>query len=264
VGNYNASIAPNSANASGPQGHGLVGISVSSTGATTASGRLADDTAFTTTACVGPNGQLLIYNSLYSHGGVVLGVLDITEDVASTYRNNTVSGQVAWGRAQVLASRFSPASFAPVTLTAAGSRYTPPTAIVMELPAAVNNAGLKLSSGGLSSDLNLLFSITPTNIPVLPTTNPSLINIKLDPRTGRFSGSASITTADPYNPGLPLTRLAPYQGIIHRNATGLLEGFGYFVLNQLPDANANPPTTINTSASLSGSVRLSRNPPVVP
>jgi hypothetical protein len=263
LGTYNASIPPDPANLTGPQGHGTVSVGISTTGATTATGRLADDTPFTTTACVGPNGQFLLYQSLYAHGGVVLSVLDITEDAASGNRNNAVYGNFAWSRAQLTGSRFTPASFAPVTLIATGSKYISATSIIMELPSTVNNAALKLSSGGLSSDIDLLFSITRTNIPVLPTSNPSLVKLKLDAKTGRFTGSASITTPDPYNPGRPLIRLAPYQGIIHRNAVGQLDGFGFFTLIQIPDANANPPTTVNTSPIRAGSIRLSRNPPVV-
>ncbi len=260
-GSYNfAILLPPAVAVDSPEGTGFGSFKIGSTGDLTAAGMLADNTPFSTGGFVGPSGEVLVYQALYTGAkGSVVGVMRITEDVATTYANNSLSGTASWTRVPVAGSRFFPASFS-VTTALQGGKYNKPASIVMGLPAKVNNALLKASGGGLAGSSAMPFSITAKNVTVLPTANPLLdyshTACKVDPLTGAFSGSFTVSGPDPYLPGALLKRPARYFGRICLTPEGTRRGFGFFILDQVPSATTNPPTTIKTSPQRSGSVLL--------
>lgn len=256
AGLYNLGILP-STQPGTPRGHGYASFTVVTDGSLTVIGRLADDTPFTSAGFVGPNGEVLVWQNLQpSKLGVITGVLDITEHAASNYTGNTVAGTLHWARAALVNSRFAPAGFSAVPCIVDGGRYAHRTGPVMGLPATANNAKLRTTEGGLPSAREQAFTITPANKCVVPPPNASQVVVNVTPATGAFTASYVLSDPDPYLPGSMLKRTVAIKGLIRRDAAGQLRGCGFFILAQLPDAMANPPTTINTSPMLSGTAEL--------
>jgi hypothetical protein len=74
------------------------------------------------------------------------------------------------------------------------------------------------------------------------------------PATGSFSGKFTLIDPDPLNAAKTVSRVVTYQGLVLRHATGERTGYGYFLLPQLAQPTASPPTTATTSPILSGDV----------
>lgn len=256
AGLYNLGILP-SAQPETPRGHGYASFKVITDGSLTVTGRLADDTPFTSAGFCGPNGEVLVWQNLQpSKLGVITGVLDITEHAASSYTENTVSGTLHWARAALVNSRFSPSGFNAAPCAVDGGKYAYRSGPVMGLPATASNAKIRAVDGGLPAAVEQSFTITPANLCIIPAPNASKLVVTVTPATGAFTASFELSDPDPYLPGSMLKRTVAMKGLIRRNTSGLLRGCGFFILPQLPNAMANPPTTINTSPMLSGSAEL--------
>jgi hypothetical protein len=241
-----------------PRGHGYGTFRIITDGSLTVTGRLADDLPFTTAGFVGPNGEVLVYQQLQPNlQGVVTGVLDIVEYGAFAAAEHDLAGTLHWARAAVTHSRFAPAGFAAVPCVVDGGKYFFRTGPVMDLPATANNARIRAYGGGLPTVAELVFTITPANVAVPPTGNAFGLAVTITPTTGMFSASFKLSDPDPYLPGAMLVRTVAMKGVIRRDAFGNQRGCGFFILPQLPDAMANPPTTINTSSMISGTAELS-------
>lgn len=253
---YNVGIQP-SATPLTPRGHGYASFRIIADGSLTVTGRLADDVPFTSAGFVGPNGEVLVWQALQtSKLGVITGVLDIVEHGAFAAAEHDVAGTLHWARAAVTNSRFTPAGFSAIPCVVDGGKYFVRTGPVMDLPAVASNARVRAYDGGLPTLAELVFTITPANVCVPPTGNPFGLVATVTPSTGAFTASFMLSDPDPYLPGATLKRKVAMKGIIRRNAFGNLRGCGFFILPQLPDAMANPPTTINTSPMLSGTAEL--------
>jgi cyclophilin family peptidyl-prolyl cis-trans isomerase/formylglycine-generating enzyme required for sulfatase activity len=220
-----------------PQGFGFGSAVVASSGAVTATGRLADGSPFTTAAPLGPNGEVLLFQLLYGNTGSLLGTLQIAADT-----HHAVTGQPTWRKAPRTSDPAYPGGFGtdpgdPLLLTAGGGLYVPPAAgaFVLGLPALVPPATadqirLQFHGGGVAdpgAELDVpSLDIRPQAVVTLPAAgpgNPANATLAIIPSTGAFSGRIR-----------PGGRNEPYQGVIIRDGDGKLRGYGQFVLPQLP------------------------------
>lgn len=248
-----------------PQGHGFGSFTISVSGPLTVSGKVADGTAFTASTFAGPNGEIVVFKPLYANKGSVLGQLTVTADAPSAFVNNSLAGIVSWSRvAQTSASaRTYKAGFEPVELDAQGGKYMAPASgrNFLDKLDAPDNARLTFTGGGL--DLAALFPdvtfrLGNTNAVIMPTAggtaNQARATFVPVPATGSFSGKFTLMDPDPLNAAKTVSRVVTYQGLVLRHATGERTGHGYFLLPQLAQPTASPPTTATTSPILSGDV----------
>jgi len=230
-----------------PQGTGYLAMSVTGkTGAVTLSGRLADGSAVSRTTFVGPTGQTDAYQPLYSAAfqGSLLGQVQIQP--AQRPADTTLTGTLSWWHPEnnPTANRLYPAAFGPLNLTVQGGRHLIPTgnALVMNLdPSQSSNARLVFTSpeGDEISPRpppDLVFTIGSKHRIILPTAtlNPRKTTFTVSPKTGLFSGGFTMIDSHPFVADKKVTRPGTYRGAIIRTSAGLLRGYGYYHLPELP------------------------------
>ena len=242
-----------------PQGMSYGSFTVSSTGAVTETGRLADGTTFTCATFCGAHGEVLLYQALYASLGSIRGNLQLTAGAAPGYLNNSLAGNVDWLRPKTVTHTYA-AGFGPLALSAYGGRYVAPKAplIVMDLQnlGTANNATLAFAQGGIAD------TATPPGIDVRvssvalvtrPTTNPDLTTLVINAATGAFSGSFRLSDPNLITPGgAAVVRTSSYFGMLVPGPGGWQCG-GYFLLPKRPQA---APQTLLTTDVLSGMVEL--------
>ncbi len=258
-----------------PQGTGYMRFTVNATtGRLTVSGRLADNSAFTTATYVGPQGQVLVFRTLYaaSARGSVLGhfVIDPQSELDDP-ADNTITGVVNWRR---------PADPSPKQrvykegfhedLAVVGARYLPPpngvavldidtsvvspgtNAVVQMLDANVNDAALALplvaganpELGRVEVLVNGANKVSVPGVPVLD--NPRKVSVTINRNTGLVTIKFRLSQPHPILGGRPatLTRNVTATALIVTDADGT-QAIGFFLLPQLPAvaaqaANATP------------------------
>lgn len=247
-----------------PQGYGYGSFIVNAkTGALSINGKLADGTVLRGAAFVGQNGQILLYAPLYATRGSFAGQLTLTTG-ASAPLDNTLLGTPDWLKPEPLAKSTDTvyrAGFGPLSLNAAGSIYVAPGAGqrvlgVTAVTAPATNATLAFTLGGLeqeAKEFDQLLTIsnpkptgltnkatigTPVNSTAMPTLNAP---------AGLFGGSFNIAGTS-----TALNRPAPFSGQIVTTAAGGTQGYGFFLLPEIPDTDE----TVKTSPKLSGRVIL--------
>lgn len=257
-----------------PAGDGYGTFTLARDGKVIVAGKTCDGEKFTCSTFVGPQGQILVFQTLHTPKGSLCGTLDIDPADTGALNADVLEGSVSWSRPENTKSRVSPAGFGPVDLTAFGGRYTPPTepALVLGLTVNVDKAMITFADGGLagaSINPNVVgFDILAGNKPLLPASlslgNPGSVKItKLDAKTGLFTGSFvlndnELRTGPAFN-GKMLSRTASFSGILTTDSMGPV-GVGHFLLPEMP-RDAMPPlpaTTPATSTMLSGSVTLEK------
>jgi len=207
-----------------PQGAGYAAFTVSTAGAYSLAGRTADNESLTGSYWVGPEGEMFIFQTLYTAiptatptRGSILGQLQIELNSLATSDDNDLSGNLTWVRpAQPLASKgrlykagfglpSTPSVPTPVNLVAFGGRFLAPAATGTVLGAPTTTASLEFSENG---------DFLPDGADVASATNPNqLDNITL-------AAGSKVTMASkvaPINPALTaVTTMA--------HGTGLLAG----------------------------------------
>ncbi|MBL9114958.1 MAG: hypothetical protein JNJ83_08115, partial [Verrucomicrobiaceae bacterium] len=199
-----------------PEGTSYASFTVNNTtGALTTAGKLADGTAFSSTAFVGPHGEVLVFAPLYKAKGSVIGTMQIAAAVQN--KDNTLVGEIGWLRPAITGKVF-PAGVGPFDLSAVGARYDAPAAgnLVMGLPiGATNNAEIDFDTiTTLPVRVDAKHKITPD-----ATLKPTSFTATLNPKTGILTGSFSLA-----NP----TRKVTFSSIVVRDATGQA-GRGYLL-----------------------------------
>src|SRR5690606_18086458 len=101
------------------------------TGKLKVTGRLSDGTAFTTATFAGPNGEVLVFRTLYlaNARGSVIGEFKIEEGMdVNGPDDNTLQGSLSWWRPATPSptARLYGAGFGPLDLEAVGGRYVAP------------------------------------------------------------------------------------------------------------------------------------------
>jgi photosystem II stability/assembly factor-like uncharacterized protein len=257
-----------------PQGISYGAFTVGSTGSLTIAGRTADHTAYTAATFCGPDGQVLLFKTLYSNKGSLLGTLDIDQGTAAfvpPYGDNTLSGTVSWNR-PVTTTTVYRSGFGPIDLNAVGGRYVPPPAGTLLFgvtdDGVTNNSKLLFTAGGIngtSTDMvgtisspDAALRIKSTGGVALPSPNARSLTLTYSKTTGIFSGKFSLLDVNPAVPGTNITRTPLYYGIIHRQSSGDSLGQGYYLLRRRPDAASSQ--TITTTDQLSGKVIFQKSP----
>ena len=243
-----------------PQGYGFGSFTVKdTTGALTASGKLADGSSFTTVTFLGPDGQILIYQPLYANKGSLLGVLVLKGDNTIGPDGNILD----WNKPAPLPTSKDTIykdGFLPIPLVAEGASYIPPLKgeVVMGLTNQPDNADLDFSGGGLEEEneqFHIKFSLlnpSPTgltNKATMPAANANKVNLPVvTPATGVISGDFTI-------PKIPasLNRKVTFQGLIVKHAAGS-RGYGFFLLPELPPVGSG--MTLATTPKHSGKAVL--------
>ena len=273
----------NPGNLAYPQGAGYGTLSITTAGAATWSGRMADGAVTTCSTTLGPAGQVPLHFMLYTNTGSAHGWVTASADTSTPQANNglrLLDGSIDWfkSKAATSADRTYNAGIPLNTLTVIGGEYVKPTSTVLGLPSGLTNAQLNFSEGGLTgpapivgavhaADPDVSFGITSANALVMPSVanNPAGLTLNLNANTGAFNGSFMLKgDQDPSNAKTSLlTRTVYYYGLLVPRLS-VNQGLGYFLLQELPAAAvpANPPTpaipktTLLTSPILSGLVIL--------
>jgi uncharacterized delta-60 repeat protein len=233
-----------------PWGHGYGSFTVAeNTGVMTVAGRLADGNAVTTATFVGPQGEVILYQSLYGGRGSFHGVLTVT--AGATPADNTLAGGGIWFKLPSLpvsTETVFRAGFAPTAIGIDGAAYATPApgAVVLGLPNVGDNARLSFTGGGLedevkefSMDFSLLNPSATglTSIATFPAANPNRVSLKVNSATGIFTGAFTLLDATP-----TLNRTVLLQGQIVKRPGGA-QGCGFALLPKLP---VPPETTANS------------------
>lgn len=251
LGRHNfALLNPATSDSQSPHGHGFGTLTVAADRRVTYTVQLADGTTLTGTSWLGSgaaHGMLYFYQGdakTRSHlrGAVPLRMEDAPDD---TLRNLT------WQRIPTSSNRAYPQGFGPVQIAFASSRYPAPGG-AGALPGTAHQARLSVQGLDLATTPFVLSSKGfATFSPGAE--NPHRMRVDIYPPTGVYTGQISLTDPDPANSSREIIRNVPLKGILLPEWEA---GPGFFLLPSLPDASANPPTTLTTSPLFSGSILL--------
>lgn len=212
-----------------PQGHGVATLIIATTGIGTWTGNLADGTAVSRAASIGPQGQFPLHSTLYSATGSVHGWIGTTTDA--------VSGTATWfkkPRPPVTTDRLYPGGILEHRQIVTGEKYVRPlSGNALGLPQTDDNARFIFSSGGIESsiaagDPNLAVTLSSANKFVITKANPAALSITFDAATGVISGKFTLKDG--------ATRTASYTG---RAFPLMHKALGYFTLQQLPISSSS-------------------------
>lgn len=195
-------------------------ITLGANGSTNLAARLADGTSIGSSGLIGPAGEVMVYQKLYTIPGSVLGVLNIASDIGQT-----VSGSLSWTKpAQPNASTAHPDGWASqLTILAQGGKYRPVSGstIVLALPASAGTNALLLFTG-----VDVDSSATEPDVAVrilapAAVAAPNLHKLKINAAQGTFSGT--IVLNDPQ-----VKRTIPFEGrlVPDTSTPALFDGVG--------------------------------------
>ncbi|MCW0217596.1 MAG: immunoglobulin domain-containing protein, partial [Prosthecobacter sp.] len=241
-----------------PQGSGYGTFTLKPDGKVKIVGSTGDGQKLTLASYLGPVGEILVYQTVYTPvKGSIGGSLEIT--AAAQPEDNTLTGELSVIRPANAKSRAYKEGFGPLELDAFGAAYTPDTTTVALDLTAGSSANLLFTEAGLTSELveTSLADVTVTinakdkTVITSPSPSPTLTKFSsLKSKTGLFAGTFTLSDENPISAKPPiLKRKSKFQGVIVKELTGYY-GYGYFLLDQLP--TTEPPTTTKTSPNLSG------------
>jgi len=244
-----------------PGGDGFASLNVNAgNGRLKIAGRLADGIAFQTATFLGPNGEVMIFRTLYSAKarGSIVGSLTIDKgeviDVDSGL-TGSVLGSADWLRPELVNPRLYPAGFRIEDLVIEGGRYQAPPALtrilgIQAVESGGINAVLQFEGANLETDLPVMSGPLETSVGFLiddrnravadVMNNPRAVRLVINPRTGVLSGRYVLEQANPIPGARPfqVKRTVPYQALIVRWKDGsgefLSQGTGYTLVPQLP------------------------------
>lgn len=241
-----------------PQGYGFASFSIGTKGEPVKiTGKTPDGDSFTSSAFLGPDGELAVFAYLPS-GGSLVGLTRVLPGTAPDYLDNGLGlGSLTWNRPASTSPKavLYKAGFSPVDIDITGGRYVAPASVIMHRFAGAQAAYLSFTEAGLTAPCSAdrwlpLAAGASLNIPSQGFFGASA---KLSRTTGAISGDFTITDQNPIAPSAPrIIRSESYQGLIIPSAVGHV-GRGYFLLPQLP-APVFPQPAVQPE--LSGAVRL--------
>ncbi len=245
-----------------PQGSGYGSFTVSPTGALNIAGSTSDGESITSASFVGPDGEIMFFQSLYKT--VAKGSILAEGQIDDSLAGNPLGGEGTWSRPENPSSthRRYKDGFGPVDVIIAGGLYAPGANLL-----GATAADLNFEEGGIelaSRNPNRSFSVASgSTLPVPSSSTPALTVFKgVNLATGAFNGSASLADDDPTTPGVvkadEYKRTLSFKGLVVPIG-GELVGYGFFVIPQIP--TLAPPTTTSTSPELSGSVLFEKTAP---
>lgn len=237
-----------------PQGFGFVTLTITpKTGGARFRGRLMDGSVVTGSTFAGPNGQVLMFRTLYAAAvrGSMHGMMVATPKLLNA--DNTLEGCVGWNRPENLGkrNRLFRAGFSERFLDVMGGRYTPPAKNerILGLSEVNPQAVLSFARAGLEAaeplQADTVFLLSERNRATFDKlSNLRRITFSVVPKTGLFRGSLTLKASNPLLlPGrqVQVTRTIRYQGILVGNEK---EGIGYALVPQLPQVAGE--TALNT------------------
>lgn len=232
-GRYNVWLKPSPSqvgDAVYPQGSGYLTLKISSTGALTWSGRLADGTAITAGGQITSELRVPLQILLYGSQGSLQGWCDVME-------NGGLEGYLNWFKANLgpkSTSRSYKTGFPGHDLLAQGGLF-------LELPPPIlgtpGGREIAFTQGGLGVRIFQFFMVNP-NFSLRFPYPPPLKFTTFDPKTGLFSGTLN-------HQG----RKALFNGLMRGDGNG----FGHFLLQEAPD---EPGETSSNTPLQSGMVEL--------
>jgi len=243
-----------------PQGSGYGSFKVAADGRLTIAGFTGDGQKLTVGGFVGPDGGIVVYQTLYTPiKGSIAGLLDIQPGATNAGADNTLEGALTLLRPANVKSRAYPLGFGPLGLIVQGEAYTPTLGRVALNLVAGSSAGLEFTDGGLltsTADVTVRIDAKDKTVVTAPFPSPTLTKFtSLKSATGLFGGSFVLVDDNPLGVKPPtIKRTSKFQGIIVREGgeSGVYRGYGYFLLDALP--TVTPPTTTKTSPTFSGHV----------
>lgn len=241
-----------------PQGQGYATVTVALKGATTVSGRAADGALISSTGCLGPNGEVLVFQAPYGNKGSLLGALSVGSTAAQE-----VTGTVRWFKKSLGATsteRNYKDGFGPLDLAAAGRAYAAPPVgqLIVSIPSGTNNAKVTLSplrldglGTALEGAVTASFTIKDNHSTTLPAATPqiTLLSLVITPGTGTFTGKARVVDTAVGMPPADVTREATFSGLFVKDATVGTPGVGegYMLLPHLPNLPTSPLLSVRVS-----------------
>lgn len=235
-----------------PMGTGYASCVVGLDGGLTVVGKTADGNAITTAGFIGPNGEVLVYQVLYSKLGSLVGRLAITPDSGELYTENTIEGSLTWLKPQSV-TRTYPFGFGPLTMSVYGKYLARASSFwnLTGMPNPMLPASLNFADGGVEQSAIVpdvsSFTFTNTGKVAMPTAGsvenpgrttlviPFIANATIG-RNGNIKGTFRLVDG-------PLVRNVTYQGMIIRTPDNSTKAFGYFLLPQIPQGSQKPTTT---------------------
>jgi len=258
---------PDIGNVDVPQGAGYGSFTVAADGKFTIAGKTPDGETLTSAAVLGPLGEVLIYQTLFTPiKGTLMGVSQIDPLLLTTTADNTLGGPLSIFRPRVTTGtgRVYKKGYGPVSFALSGGRYVPPAKNVRILGLTDVNDDVELvfTGGGAGAPApgpNADFSISALNkATLISASNPRGTALStITPGTGAFSGKFTHDDPSPLD-NKTVKRPTTFQGMIVKEGAGYV-GVGYFILDKLPEAGS-PNTTPTTSPKLSGHVLLQPKP----
>ena len=255
-----------------PMGTGYVTFKAPKSKVFAITGKTADNEAISCSTFLGPDGEVLMFRSLYltTIKGSLLGTMKILTGTLPLDPNDNVIDDTAlltWNRPQntALTARTYAAGFATLGLKPVGGVYVPPVApkvLFGRDPGATAQVTFAEAGLGLATrNPNMMVTIgalSKVTYPLAANNLAKTVFTALTPATGLFSGTFELSDPNPRLApnNLPLTVVrsqVPFFGIVIREASGL-SGVGSFLLPQLPSDALNTKTT--TSPILSGQVLI--------
>lgn len=232
-----------------PQGLGYGGFTVPATAAAfSVAGSLADGTSFTSSSTLGPLGEVLVYQCIYSNKGSILGQISVTAGSlpAPSNTDSVLTGGLSWTRPHIAGRTYDP-GFANIALAAEGGRINATKTGIMPMGFTdkADNASLAFTLAHVDTITpvpDLIFTLKKGGLLTVPGL-PHRTSVAFAAATGIFSGT--FTQASP-------ARTGTYKGILV-NHLGTVQGDGWFTLPQLLP-------TPTTSPIFSGIVTLKNKP----
>ena len=215
-----------------PQGSGFATVTVTAAGVVTVKGQTADGQAITSACSMGANGELMFYTSLYKHKGSLLGALELAEDPAGLFTDNSISGELTWSKLTNSSKAYA-TQFGPIPLDVFGKYLATSSKgqIILGLP-STGTADLLFTDGGLAASVTdpdvTGFTYTDTHRVVMPVANLGKVKLSINPNTGAVTGD--FTLAD-----TPV-RKVKFSGQIVRPESGESKAVGWFLLAQIGGA----------------------------
>jgi polygalacturonase/PKD repeat protein len=161
-----------------PQGFGYGTLTVAATGLGRLQGVLGDGTRIKTTVPLSERGTLPFYVPLYRNQGASVGWLTFAT-------NGTIQATVDWFRPAIPTSTFYPNGFA-TNVTLSGEQFVPPAD---GGPDAAGTQQVTLTGGNLVGSLVETAVVNSAGGVSVSSPNTVDLQMKLDPSTGRFSGT---------------------------------------------------------------------------
>ena len=249
---YNVAVTATGDSETRPKGATLINLAVKADGSVTLAGTTADGEKLAGATFVGPTGQVLVFNPLYSPAkGSLVGNLQLNTAVpaegVNPANNDTVGGTLSWLRPQNTStqSRAYAGGFNLVAgnLTIAGGRYarTDNTRTILDAqPGAAallefTDAGLSIEDPSDPVRPDIALTLDDAKKFTINGNNPRLVMLKLDAAKGLFSGTFSYDGA--------VNKTVKFQGHVIRNGGG---AGGYYGGGGAP---LSPPFPLGCSAS---------------